>query len=73
MNFDEVSSYLRDKNIRPSKLVKFRHDNEMYEFLGLTQESFSATWLAVIKPLSNGNTWKLTTTHFSNIEVLCKL
>lgn len=70
MNYEEVTTYLKDKNIRPFKLVKFRYDNEVYEFLGLTQESVSATLLAVIKPLGNSNTWKLATTHFSNIEAL---
>lgn len=74
MNFEEVREYLKAKNIHPSKLVKFSYDSQIYEFLGLSQESFSAAWLVVLKPLvtslSDDKSWKLIKTHFSNIEVI---
>lgn len=72
MNFDEVVSYLRKKNIFPGSLVTFSSDSRTFTFVGLTQESFSNTWLAVLDPTFCGSSpWiKIVTTHFSNIEAL---
>lgn len=71
MNYDEVVSYLQKKNIFPGYAVTFIPDFRTFTFVGLTQESHSATWLAVLKPNYGSSPWfKLITTHFSNIEKL---